>query len=72
MFKIDIHTHILPENLNDLTNTFSDTRFLRMDVIDEKSAMLLKDDKAFRQVDCNCWSHHARNNDCKETIKAKR
>ena len=67
MFKIDIHTHILPENLNDLTNTFSDPRFLRMDAIDEKTAMLRKDDKPFRQVGCNCWSHHARTNECHKT-----
>ena len=65
MFKIDIHTHILPENLNNLTDTFSDSRFLRMDIIDSNSAMLRKDDNAFRKVDCNCWNHHVRLNDCK-------
>jgi len=67
MFKIDIHTHILPENLNEVTDTFKDPRFLRMDSIDATTAMLRKDDKAFRQVDCNCWSHNARILDCKET-----
>ena len=35
MFKIDIHTHILPENLNELTETFTDKRFLRIKMIDE-------------------------------------
>jgi len=64
MFKIDIHTHILPENLNEVTNTFSDPRFLLMDAIDDKTAMLSKDDKPFRQVNCNCWNHHARARDC--------
>ena len=67
MFKIDIHTHILPENLNEITNTFSDSRFLRMDAIDDKTAMLRKDDKAFRQVECNCWNHHTRMKECHET-----
>jgi aminocarboxymuconate-semialdehyde decarboxylase len=67
MLKIDIHTHILPENLNDVTNTFSDSRFLRMDAINDNTAVLRKDDKVFRQVDCNCWNHHARTNDCQET-----
>ena len=28
MFKIDIHTHILPENLNEITGIFSDPRYL--------------------------------------------
>jgi aminocarboxymuconate-semialdehyde decarboxylase len=67
MFKIDIHTHILPENLNELTNTFSDSRFLRMDAINDKTAMLLKDDMQFRQVYCNCWNHHTRTKECNET-----
>jgi aminocarboxymuconate-semialdehyde decarboxylase len=67
MFKIDIHTHILPENLNEMTNTFSDPRFLRMDAIDDKTAMLRKDDKAFRQVECNCWNHRTRMKECHET-----
>jgi len=67
MFKIDIHTHILPENLNEITTTFTDPRFLRMDAIDDKTARLSKDDKIFRQVNCNCWSHHARAKDCHET-----
>jgi aminocarboxymuconate-semialdehyde decarboxylase len=67
MLKIDIHTHILPENLNSLTNTFSDPRFLRMDPIDDKTAMLLKDNKPFRRVDCNCWSHQARMEECEES-----
>jgi len=64
MFKIDIHTHILPENLNEVTDTFSDPRFLRMDIIDDKTAMLKKDGTAFRQVDYNCWSHQKRIQDC--------
>ena len=67
MFKIDIHTHILPENLNELTNTFSDPRFLRMDVIDDKSAMLKKDRTNFRKVDCNCWDHQKRIQECIST-----
>ena len=42
MFKIDIHTHILPENLIDVTAGFSDPRFLKIDPIDNLSAMLKK------------------------------
>ena len=67
MFKIDIHTHILPENLNEVTDTFSDPRFLRMDIINDKTAMLKKDSTAFRKVDCNCWSHQKRIQDCHTT-----
>ena len=67
MFKIDIHTHILPENLNEVTNTFSDPRFLRMDIIDNQSAMLKKDGAVFRKVDCNCWNHQKRIQECDST-----
>jgi len=67
LFKIDIHTHILPENLNDVTGQFIDSRFLKIDPIDETSAMLKKDGKSFRKVDCNCWNHQARINDCDYT-----
>jgi aminocarboxymuconate-semialdehyde decarboxylase len=67
VFKIDIHTHILPENLNEVTNTFSDPRFLRMDIIDNQSAMLKKDGAVFRKVDCNCWNHQKRIQECDST-----
>ena len=67
MFKIDIHTHILPENLNEVTNTFSDPRFLKIDPIDDQSSMLKKDGAAFRKVDCNCWNHQKRIQECDST-----
>ena len=67
MFKIDIHTHIIPENLNEITNTFSDSRFLRIDSINEQSAMLIKDDTDFRKVYCNCWNHQKRIQECVNT-----
>ena len=67
MFKIDIHTHILPENLNEVTDRFTDSRFLKIDHIDDTSAMLRKDGQSFRQVGCNCWNHQARIKDCENT-----
>ena len=67
MFKIDIHTHILPENLNEVTGTFSDPRFLKIDPINDTSAQLKKDGKSFRRVNCNCWDHKERIKDCDNT-----
>ena len=67
MFKIDIHTHILPENLNEVTGKFSDSRFLRINPIDSKSIMLNKDGKEFRKVNCNCWDHKVRIKECDNT-----
>ena len=67
MFKVDIHTHILPKNLNKVTGKFSDSRFLTIDRVDDTSAMLKKDGIEFRKVDCNCWNHKARIKDCDDT-----
>ena len=67
MFKIDIHTHILPENLNEITSTFADNRFLKIDPINDLSSMLKKDGTAFRKVDCNCWNHKVRMQECDDT-----
>ena len=35
-----------------------------MDPIDDQSAMLKKDGAAFRKVDCNCWNHQKRIQEC--------
>ena len=60
MFKIDIHTHILPQNLNEITEKYSDPRFLKIDPIDDLSAMLKKDGSDFRKIACNCWNQNVR------------
>ncbi|SVC74062.1 uncharacterized protein METZ01_LOCUS326916, partial [marine metagenome] len=67
MFKVDIHTHILPKNLNKVTGKFSDSRFLTIGHVDEASAMLKKDGTEFRKVDCNCWNQKERIKDCDNT-----
>jgi len=67
LFKIDIHTHILPGNLNELTTTFSDPRFLQLDKLDEQNAILKKDQQSFRKVGCNCWHAPERITDCNKT-----
>jgi aminocarboxymuconate-semialdehyde decarboxylase len=64
LFKIDIHTHILPENLNEVTGRFSDSRFLKLYPVNDTSAVLKKDEIAFRHVHCNCWNHKVRIEDC--------
>ena len=60
MFKIDIHTHIIPQNLNEITEKYSDPRFLKIDPIDDLSAMLKKDGSDFRKIACNCWNQNVR------------
>ena len=48
MFKIGIHTHILPENLNQITETFSEPRYIRLNSINNISANLVKEGEIFR------------------------
>ena len=67
MLKIDIHTHILPENLNQITETFSDPRYLKLYSINNISANLVKEGEIFRKVDCNCWNIKERIIDCNKT-----
>ena len=55
MFKIDIHTHIIPENLNEIISTFNDERFLSINFIDNQNAILIKNNQNFRKISCNCW-----------------
>jgi len=38
-----------------------------MDPINEQSAMLKKNGTAFRKVDCNCWNHQKRIQECDST-----
>ena len=38
-----------------------------MELIDDQSAMLKKDGVAFRKVDCNCWNHQKRIQECDST-----
>jgi len=67
MFKIDIHTHILPLDLNSVTGKFQDSRFLKISPLDAETAWMEKDGKHFRKISCNCWDQHVRSNECRET-----
>ena len=67
MFKIDIHTHIIPKNLNEIISSFSDERFLSINFIDDNNAMLIKDNQDFRKISCNCWHPQERILECSTT-----
>jgi aminocarboxymuconate-semialdehyde decarboxylase len=62
--KIDIHTHILPENWPDLKEKYGYGGFVQIDHYKPCCAKLLIDGKKFREVQSNCWDPAERIRDC--------
>ncbi|TAL60651.1 MAG: amidohydrolase [Bacteroidetes bacterium] len=71
MFTIDIHTHIIPENIPDLKKKFGYGGFINIDHPPAKNgtgksccARMMVDDKFFREIEDNCWSAEKRMKEC--------
>ena len=64
LFTIDIHTHILPENIPNFKERFGYGGFIRLDHHKPCCAKMMMDDKFFREVDDNCWSPETRIREC--------
>jgi aminocarboxymuconate-semialdehyde decarboxylase len=63
--KIDIHTHILPENIPNWKEKYGYGGFIKLDHHKPCCARMLRDDeKFFREVEENCWSPEARIREC--------
>ena len=67
MLKIDIHTHILPENWPDLKERYGYGGFVQLEHHGPGCAQMLKDGKCFREVEANCWDPSTRLRDCDAT-----
>lgn len=65
ILTIDIHTHILPENIPDFKKKFGYGGFIHLDHHKPCCARMMMDDKFFREVEDNCWSPEARMKECK-------
>jgi aminocarboxymuconate-semialdehyde decarboxylase len=65
--KIDIHTHILPENWPDLNEKYGGTRFPTIRHTSNCCADIIVDNKKFREIQSNCWDPAARIKECDNT-----
>lgn len=64
MLKIDIHTHILPENIPDFKSRFGYGGFISLNHHKPCCAKMMIDDKFFREVQDNSWSAEVRIKEC--------
>jgi len=67
MLKIDIHTHILPENWPDLKERYGYGGFMQLEHHGPGCARMLADGKLFREINANCWDPTVRMGDCDRT-----
>ena len=67
MLKIDIHTHILPENIPNWKDKFGYGGFIKLEHHKPCCARMMKDDgHFFREIEDNCWSAERRIEECDE------
>ena len=62
--KIDIHTHILPENWPNLKEKFGYGGWISLEHRDPGFARMFKDDEFFRTIESNCWDPNVRMKEC--------
>jgi aminocarboxymuconate-semialdehyde decarboxylase len=64
--KIDVHTHILPEDLPDFSEKFGYDGFVKLEHHKPCCAKMIKNGKFFREIQDNCWNGEKRIHDCND------
>jgi aminocarboxymuconate-semialdehyde decarboxylase len=64
--KIDIHTHILPENWPDLNKKYNTKGFVTIEHHKDCCAKMMIDGNVFREIQDNSWDPNIRMKDCEE------
>jgi len=64
MLKIDVHTHILPENWPDLKERYGYGGFIQLEHHGPGCARMMLDDNIFREIESDCWDPDVRLSDC--------
>jgi aminocarboxymuconate-semialdehyde decarboxylase len=64
LFKIDIHTHIIPERWPDLRERYGYGGFIKLDHHKPCCARMMMDDRFFREIQDNCWDPRQRIKEC--------
>ncbi|MEO1573659.1 MAG: amidohydrolase family protein [Pseudomonadota bacterium] len=62
--KVDIHTHVLPENWPDLKERYGYGGWIQLEHCGPGCARMLHDGKLFREIEDDCWSPTRRIADC--------
>lgn len=65
--KIDVHTHILPENWPDLRERYGYGGWVQLDHHAPCRAKMMIDGRHFREIEDNTWDPERRMRDCDET-----
>ncbi|MEQ8927879.1 MAG: amidohydrolase family protein [Fulvivirga sp.] len=60
MLKIDMHTHIIPENMPNWTDKFGYGDFIYLQHHKPGFAKMMKGNQFFREIEANCWDPELR------------
>ncbi|KAJ3281263.1 hypothetical protein HK104_000112, partial [Borealophlyctis nickersoniae] len=67
IFRVDLHTHIIPKRLPDLSKKYGYGGWISLDHTGNGKARMMIDGKPFRDITCNCWEPEERIRDCHQT-----